>query len=254
VFAIPDGLFGAMIAIDVILTNLWLAVMLWAAANHVRLDARRGADNSAIDSLRHRMQRQDSEPASRQGMHDLMLIAAVGFGATGLSHALATPLAAYFAKTGWAERMSLANEFFWVVVLVTTIGLLLSLTPARRIERVGASRVGSLLLYVMIATVGMRMDLGTVFANPGLFSVGVTWIAIHGLFLLAAARIARAPTFFVAVSSQSMIGGAATAPVVAAAFHPSLAPVGVLLAVLGYALGTYGGWLTGQLMRLAAGQ
>jgi uncharacterized membrane protein len=70
--------------------------------------------------------------------------------------------------------------------------------------------------------------------------------------LLVVARLIRAPTFFLAVGSQANIGGAASAPVVAAAFHPSLAPVGVLLAVLGYALGTYGGWLTGQLMRLVS--
>ena len=41
---------------------------------------------------------------------------------------------------------------------------------------------------------------------------------------------------------------ASAAPVVAAAFHPALAPVGVLLAVLGYALGTYGAILCAQMM------
>ena len=75
----------------------------------------------------------------------------------------------------------------------------------------------------------------------------------HVLILLGVARGIKAPFFFVAVGSKANIGGAASAPVVAAAFHPSLAPVGVLLAVLGYALGTYGGWLTGLLMYLASG-
>jgi uncharacterized membrane protein len=80
----------------------------------------------------------------------------------------------------------------------------------------------------------------------------MVWISIHAVLLLAVVKLLRAPIFYLAVGSMANIGGAASAPVVASAFHPSLAPVGVLLAVLGYALGTYAGWLTGQLMRLVA--
>ncbi len=179
-----------------------------------------------------------------------MIMLALAFGATGLSHALGVPLAKAFAGQQWAERLSLASEFFWIVVLATTFGVLLSFTRARKLEGAGASRVGSVLLYVLIATVGMQMNIGAILASPVLFGIGFTWIAFHGLVLIVVARLLRAPMFFLAVGSQANIGGAASAPVVAAAFHPSLAPVGVLLALLGYALGTYGGWLCGQLMRL----
>jgi uncharacterized membrane protein len=137
-------------------------------------------------------------------------------------------------------------------VLATTFGLLASFTPARRLEGAGASKVGTVLLYVLIATIGMQMDIGALFTNPGLFAVGGVWIAFHALVMFAVARALRAPLFFLGVGSMANIGGAASAPVVAGAFHPALAPVGVLLAVLGYALGTYGGWLAGQIMRWVA--
>lgn len=150
------------------------------------------------------------------------------------------------------ERLSLTSQFFWVVVLATTGGLLFSFTRARELEGAGASSIGSVMLYVLIATIGMGMDLGAVVERPGLFALGGIWIAIHAGLLLVVGRAIRAPTFYLAVGSVANVGGAASAPVVASAFHPSLAPVGVLLAVLGYALGTYGAWLTGQLMRLAA--
>lgn len=254
VFAIDDELFGAMIAVDVIVANIWMAILLWMAANQQRLDARRGADVSAITALRERMELREKEQTRPQKLPDLMFIIGVGFAATGASHALGRPLAAAFAGVAWAERMSLASEFFWIVVLATTFGLGLSFTRAQRLEGVGASRVGSALLYIMVATVGMRMDIGAVFSNPGLFGVGATWIAVHAALLLLVAWLIKAPTFYLAVGSQANIGGAASAPVVAAAFHPALAPVGVLLAVFGYALGTYGGWLTGHIMRVIAGQ
>ncbi len=99
----------------------------------------------------------------------------------------------------------------------------------------------------------MKMDLYELKEAPGLLIVGGVWMLFHVLILLGVARGIKAPFFFVAVGSKANIGGAASAPVVAAAFHPSLAPVGVLLAVLGYALGTYGGWITGLLMYLASG-
>jgi uncharacterized membrane protein len=210
------------------------------------------ADASAINALGERLERQRLESERIPRLPDLMVMLGLAFGATGLSHALASPTAGAFAGLPWAERLSLASEFFWIVVFATTFGLLLSLTRARRLEGAGASRLGSAFLYVLIATVGMQMNIGALLNNPTLFAIGLTWILFHGLVLLIVARLIRAPMFFFAVGSQANIGGAASAPVVAAAFHPSLAPVGVLLAVLGYALGTYGGWACGQLMRLVS--
>ena len=87
----------------------------------------------------------------------------------------------------------------------------------------------------------------------GLFVLGLIWICVHAVLLLVVAKLIRAPLFFMAVGSQANIGGAASAPVVASAFHPSLAPVGVLLAVLGYALGTYCAYVTGLILRMMAG-
>ena len=88
-----------------------------------------------------------------------------------------------------------------------------------------------------------------IFQNPGLFLLGFIWIGFHVTLLIIVAKLIRAPFFFVAVGSQANVGGAASAPVVAAAFHPSLAAVGVLLAVLGYAVGTYAAYICGIIMQ-----
>jgi uncharacterized membrane protein len=252
VFQIDSNVFGVMVAVDVLISYLWMAVLLWMAAKHERIDARLGADTSAIAALAERMESFRLKHERIPNLAEIIFILALAFGVTGLSHALGTPLAAQFKGVQWAERLSLGSEFFWIVVLATTFGLLLSCTRARDLEGAGASKIGTALLYVMIATVGMQMNVRALLTNPTLFGIGFTWIAFHAALLLVVARLLKAPTFFLAVGSQANIGGPASAPVVAAAFHPALAPVGVLLAVLGYALGTYGGWLTGQLMRLVS--
>jgi len=253
VFAIPNDLFGTMVAVDVIVANLWMAVLLWMAANAERLDARRGADTSAIDDLRRRVEAYQLAHAKNPTLSDLMLIVGLGFGAMGLAHAIGTPVAAWIgAHAPGLREFSLDSSFFWIVVLATTFGLALSFTRARHLEGAGASKVGQVLLYILVASIGMHMDLRALFERPGLFVVGLVWISIHAGLLLLVARLLRAPTFFLAVGSQANIGGAASAPIVASAFHPALAPVGVLLAVLGYALGTYGAYLSGQLMRIVS--
>jgi uncharacterized membrane protein len=252
VFQIDNAMFGTMVAVDVVIAYIWMAALLWIAAHHRRLDHALHADASSIKVLADRMERFSLERARIPTLSDLMFMLAIGFGVTGLAHAIAIPLAAHFRGVQWAERFSLASEFFWIVVIATTLGLVLSFTRARNLEGAGASKLGTAMLYVLIATVGMQMNIGAIFAHPALLGIGFTWIAVHAVLMLIVARLMRAPYFFLAVGSQANIGGPASAPVVAAAFHPALAPVGVLLAVLGYALGTYGAWLTGQLMRLVS--
>ena len=254
VFEVSDQLFSAMVAVDVIVANMWMAFLLYAAGRAAQFDARTGADASAIDDLRRRVDEYQQSLSRIPKLPDTLMVLAVGFGITGISHIGADLFGPAIQSAAPAlARFSLTSSFFWLVVLATTGGMLLSLTPARKLEGAGASRLGSVMIYVLVATIGMKMDLMAVFHASGLFLVGLIWMAVHGGSMLVVAKLIRAPVFFMAVGSQANVGGAASAPIVASAFHPALAPVGVLLAVLGYAAGTYGAWICGQLMRIAAG-
>ncbi len=210
VFGVSDQLFSALVAVDVLVANLWMAVLLYLASVAPRLDARMGADTRAIDELRERVAAFQAKHARIPSLADLMLIVGVGFGSMGLSHLIANPLAAWIGRTApGLERLSLTSSFFWLVVIATTVGLALSFTRARRLEGAGASRVGSVLLYVLIAVIGMSMDISAVVERPGLFVVGLIWMAVHAGLLILVARLLRAPTFYLAVGSQANVGGAA---------------------------------------------
>jgi uncharacterized membrane protein len=255
VFEVDANVFGQFVAVDVLVANVWMAILLVLAARAEAFDRWTGADTSAIDDLKHRIEAYHAEHARIPTLGDLMVILAVGLGATGLSHAIADPLVAWIGSLPAEWRLqdySLTSRFFWIVVIATTVGLVLSFTRARHLEGAGASRVGSAMLYFLVATIGMQMDLGALLERPWLFVLGFIWIGVHALLMLGMAKLIRAPLFFMAVGSQANIGGAASAPVVASAFHPALAPVGVLLAVLGYALGTYFAYMTGLLLRMLA--
>ena len=252
VFEVGDEVFSAMVAVDVLVASVWMAALLFMAGEAPRIDRRRGADTSALEALKRRATEFQERHTRVASMPDLIAISAVGFGVTGVSHVLADLLAPWIEHSApGLARLSLTSQFFWLVVMATTGGLLLSFTRVRELEGAGASKVASVMLYVLVATIGMGMDIGAVADRPGLFAVGALWMAVHASAMLVVGRAIKAPTFYLAVGSQANVGGAASAPVVAAAFHPTLAPVGVLLAVLGYAVGTFGAWLCGQLMRVA---
>lgn len=250
VFGASPTLFGQMIAVDVLVANLWMAFLLYWAAKPEKLDKLLKSDTSAIYELRDRIAKHREGIMKIPSLADSMLILGFGFGVTGFSHLCADFLAPWF-ETNYPElnQYSLNSAFFWIVVIATTAGLLLSFTKARNLEGAGASRMGSVLLYILVATIGMQMDLGAILDNPIFFLIGIIWMIFHILIMSIVAYVIKAPFFYVAVGSQANVGGAASAPIVASAFDPSLAPVGVLLAVLGYALGTYGAYLTGLMMQ-----
>ncbi len=250
VFGASPTLFSKMIAVDVIVANVWMAFLLYGAGRSAKIDKFFNADASAIEDVKNRIEKFRLSVAKIPSLTDTMIILGIGFGATSFSHVVANFIAPLIKESMPAlEKFSLTSTFFWLVVVATTIGLALSFTKARNLEGAGASRLGTAMLYVLIASVGMRMDISAVLDNPGIFVVGLIWMTIHVSILLLVAKLIRAPFFFTAVGSQANVGGAASAPIVAAAFNPALAPVGVLLAVLGYALGTYGAWLCGILMQ-----
>ena len=256
VFQVDSTMFGQFVAVDILVANVWMAFLLFLIPRAQAFDRWTGADTSMIDDLKLRMENFQTQNARNPSLTDIMIILGIGLGTTGMAHFLAAPLVDWIKTLPpeWRlEDFSLTSTFFWMVVLATTIGLLLSFTKARTMEGAGASKIGTAMLYFLIASIGMHMDLTALVDKPWLFLLGLIWILTHGILLLVVTKLIRAPLFFAAVGSQANIGAAASAPVVASAFHPSLAPVAVLLAVFGYALGTYAAYITGILLRGLAG-
>ena len=250
IFDVGDSLFSAMIAIDVIVANIWMAILLYGTGMDEKINKWFDADVSSIDDLKLKMEQYKEQIMKIPETNDTMRVLAIGFGITGIAHLGADTIAPAIKNAApELARFSLTSGFFWLIVISTTFAILLSFTKLREIEGVGASRIGSIFIYILVATIGMKMDILSIFDNPSLFIIGLIWMTIHAILLIIVAKIIKAPFFFLAVGSKANVGGAASAPILASAFHPSLAPVGVLLAVMGYAIGTYGAWLCGILMQ-----
>ena len=251
VFQVDSKIFSKMVAVDIICANIWLAILLIGVNRNKYIDDNiLNADSSSIVEIKDRIEAYNLSISKIPDLKDVIYICSSGFGVTGFAHFFGNTFSSYIADNYPSlSSLSLTSSFFWLVIISTSIGVILSFTRVRELEGSGASRVGSLFIYILVLTIGLKMDINSIFNDPGLFLIGFIWLGFHVIILLITAKLIRAPFFFVAVGSQANVGGAASAPVVASAFHPSLAAVGVLLAVFGYAVGTYAAWLCGIIMK-----
>lgn len=258
VFKYNQENYGGMVLIDIVVANLWMAVILFGVGKTQKIDKWLKADTSSIEELKQKVSTYTEKIARVTTLKDFIMMLFYAFAGVGISHFIGHHFAAFLQDNFEVIRnpqkilSSLGSEFLWMVVFATLIGIGLSFTKAKNYEGAGASKIGGMFIYILVATIGMKMDLGKVLENPGLIAIGLIWISIHALLLILVAKLIKAPFFFLAVGSQANVGGAASAPVVAAEFHPSLTSVGILLAVFGYVVGTAGAYLCALLMEVAS--
>ena len=252
--------YGGMVIVDIVVANVWMAILLIGIGKKDKIDNWLKADTSAIEQLKQKVIHFTQKVKRNPSLTDIMIMLAIAFGTVGFGHFCSKYLSEFFndfvngiSSQTWRNVFSfLGSSFFWLISVSTIVAIGLSYTKAKNYEGAGASKLGSVFIYILVATIGMKMDLNQVLENPGLLLIGLVWMTIHAVLLIIVAKIIKAPYFFLAVGSQANVGGAASAPIVAQAFHPSLATVGVLLAVFGYAIGTIAAIACTILMELSS--
>jgi uncharacterized membrane protein len=256
VYEYNQELFGGMVLVDIVVANLWMAIILLGIGYSAKFDKWTGADVGSIERLKKKITDYSLSVKREATLTDLMIMLGIGFGTVGIAHFAANHISDWInGDPSIAKNIYLSfltSQFFWLISIATAIGILLSYTPIKKYEGAGASRIGSIFIYILVATIGVKMDLRQVVENPLLILVGLVWMSIHAGLLILMAKLIKAPYFFMAVGSQANVGGAASAPVVAAEFHASLTTVGVLLAVFGYVVGTIGAIACTILMQMVA--
>jgi len=260
IYEYNQKLYGGMVFVDIVVANVWMAILLIGIGKRDKINKWLKADTSSIEELKEKVSSFSESVKRNPTLTDYMLILAIAFGAVSIAHLCSGYLAPFFDNliAGIESQRTrniftfLGSTFFWMISIATLIAILLSYTKAKNYEGAGASKIGSVFIYILVASIGMKMDLTMIFDNLGLIAIGFVWMTIHAGLLILVAKLIRAPYFFLAVGSQANVGGAASAPIVASAFHPSLATVGVLLAVFGYAIGTVAAIGCTILMELAA--
>lgn len=236
----PDDVFLPMVVVDTIVPYVWMGLLVSVSTGQAVFDHWLRADRGVIDDIRKRMAGVGQAQAVTLNVKNIVLL-------TGFAFVVSTVVQRVAQVLPTAE--GIISSFAWAIILVSTLGLLGSLTPLRRCEALGSTRIGYYLLYFVLTTIGAKASIAHLGASAVLIAAGVVIILVHAAVLLIAARLLKAPAMLVAAASQANVGGVASAPVVAEIYQPGLASIGLLMAILGNIIGTYLGIVVGQICR-----
>src|SRR5262249_24506201 len=217
-------LMGVLIIVDTVVAYTWMGFLISFAARQESFDRWNRADRTAMDLVGARLAAMKERAKRPPTVADMTLMLGLAIVLT----AACLKIGALLPPVG-----QVLNAFSWAIILLTTAALLLSLTPLSRLEDAGASTVGYAGFYLLLASVGAQRDLRKVVSHPQFILLGAIVILVHAALLFAALRLMRAPLFFLGAASQACVDGYSSAPLVAAIYQPAMAPVGLLLAVLG---------------------
>ncbi|MBT8326745.1 MAG: DUF819 family protein, partial [Bacteroidia bacterium] len=200
---ISGSMYSMMITVDIIVAEVWMFFLLLGVGKTDRIDRFFKADSSAVTTLKNQMHEFSQKIARIPSFTDIMVILGLGLGATGVAHFIADRLAPWIKTNSpyLAETFSLGSGFFWLIVIATSLGIIFSFTRLRNYEGAGASKIGGVFIYILVATIGMKMNIAAIFDNPAIFLVGLTWMLVHVILLVIVAKLIRAPFFFLAVGS-----------------------------------------------------
>ena len=237
-----EDLFGNMIVIDTLVGYGWMGVVIFISGHQDTIDRWNNADTSIIKQLN--IQMDTSENKRPTSFNDLLTIVAVGL----VGGYLSLKIGVWLPDVG-----SILTSFGWTIIVVSAIGILLSFTRLSDLENAGASHVGNIFLYILLGTIGAKANIMQVTDIPIYIIVGIVWILFHAIILFIGGRLLRAPMFLIATSSQANIGGVVSAPIVATVYKKSLAPVGLLMGVMGNVIGIYAGLITAWMLSIVGG-
>jgi uncharacterized membrane protein len=234
--------FGLAVIADNAVYLVWLPIMLQSKKlagpfhRFTRVTAER------LERVRTGAEDLTSGDGRAPAMPDVIYLVAVGFGAVFVADGVAAALPVV---------EPVLTEGTWRILVVTTLGLGLSFTPAKDVP--GSHEIAMALVYLFVARMGATASVEGLAGQAIPFVAGAyLWILIHGAFIIFAARLFRIDVHTAAIASAANIGGAASAPIVAAYHDDRLVPVSILMALVGYAVGNYAAFLAAWLCSAVA--
>jgi uncharacterized membrane protein len=246
-FQTPQVVFAPIVIVDTIVPYVWMAILLSMVRFQDRFDRWNGCDRTILERLR--KQEIDSLEEKKDELLGwipdilrrpivVMVLLAAAYGVSQFSYFIASLI----------PSVKGFSPLTWVIVISSSLGLICSFVRVREFDRL-SQKWGTVLLYLVLASIGAQADLSQFGSMYLLIIAGFMVVLIHAGCLFVATRIFKIPLFLAVTASQANIGGVASAPVVAESYLPRFASVGLLLAILGNIIGTYVGILTGSILQ-----
>lgn len=236
---VSEGDMAYALVMDSICATFYVMFLLWAIGFSKVFNKWTKADTKTIDEVGIALENEAKMNDKPLLYQNIILLMGAGLMVSALSKEIGG-----FLNT----MMPFFDAATWTVLIVTVVGVLLAMTPVGKIK--GTEELSNVLLYVIIALIASRADLGAMSNAHAWLLTGVIILVIHVLIMIVLAKVLHMDIFTCCVASLANIGGTATAPILAGTYSSALVPVGIIMALLGYIVGTGGGLIVAQLMSI----
>jgi len=232
---LPDSAMGYTLLIDSIDYAIWVMILLALVPFAKKFNHWTKADTSVIDEVGERLalKEENKKPMDFASLFFLL-------GTALLVSALAQYGASFLPTTSFLTTTT------WIVIIATVAGIGFAMTPLAKLS--GSSELANIMLYLIVALIASRANFAELTEAPLYIFAGFVIITIHVVIMVIFAKLFKLDLFSLGVASLANIGGVASAPILASAYSKALIPIGVLMAMMGYILGTFGGLMVGKIL------
>lgn len=237
---LPDSAMGYTLLIDSIDYAIWVMILLALVPFAKTFNLWSKADTSVIDEVGEKLAHNNAHKKPVTFFALFILLSSALFVSVGAQ------IGASFLPT-----TSFLTATTWVVIIATLAGILFAMTPLAKLS--GGSKIANIMLYLIVALIASRANFSELTEAPLYIIAGFVIIAIHGSIMILFAKLFKLDLFSLGVASLANIGGVASAPILASAYSKALIPIGVLMAMMGYIIGTFGGLMVGKILKIIAG-
>ena len=227
------------LVVDSIDYSIWVMFLLWAINLAPKFNKWVKADTATLDEVSRKLEDDAKANDGKITFVNIIFLLGVSLVISAFGQNIGT------AINGVAPFLDKAT---WTVLLITLAGLVGAITPIGKMA--GTSELSNVMLYSVVALLASRASFLELTDAPFWIIAGFMILAIHGIILVLLAKIFKLDMFTCGVASLANIGGSASAPILAGAYSGALVPVGVLMALMGYVIGTGGGLIVAHIMSL----
>ena len=241
---VDAGAYSCALALDTVCYSLWIALLLLMVRYSSKWDNATKADTSKLQEIADIAAKEVQKEKKTASAADWVFLIGLSLMVSALSQMVGAYLNNAFSSVG----LAMFDKGTMTTVFVTVLGLVCALTPLGKLPAV--EELSTVYLYAVVSLLASTASVVDLLTAPMWIVYGLFILVIHVVLMFILSKIFHWDLCMVSTASLANIGGSASAPIVASAYNPSYAGIGVLMGVLGAAVGNFCGIGIGQILKM----
>ena len=241
---VDAGAYSCALALDTVCYSVWIALLLLAVRYAKKWNSAVKADTSKLDAVAAAANAEVAKEKKSATYGDWIFLIGLSLLVSALSQIVGEAMNSGLSSVG----LSMFDKGTCTTVFVTLLGLICAVTPLGKLPAV--EELSNIYLYAVVSLLASTASLTDLISAPMWVVYGMFILVLHVVLMFLLSKLFHWDLCMVSTASLANIGGSASAPIVATAYDASFAGIGVLMGVLGAAIGNFCGLGMGAILQL----